>query len=267
FFFPDPPAPVQTFKGTVFTWRPGWPQAKALSGPNAVSCEGHPSADSALCLEDLHLEATPPYFDVHAGRVNGNPLPLASRIYPSNDKNAQVWSIAFSPAGDYFAYSTGGATPTDPETLYAYKIDEVGMAAKRITVGNLPQWTFSADGKRWLYLRDYNYPPRNTNIVPNGTLMAADFPGGGNPTMIATQVGLFSTIGGGALPSGVAYFDQVTGGKGTYKIVRDLTKPTEAVTISQNVAAFEISPDERFSIVHTQFVTDDISDAIVVKND
>jgi hypothetical protein len=85
--------------------------------------------------------------------------------------------------------------------------------------------------------------------------------------MIATQVGLFSTIGGGALPSGVAYFDQVTGGKGTYKIVRDLTKPTEAVTISQNVAAFEISPDERFSIVHTQFVTDDISDAIVVKND
>jgi hypothetical protein len=267
FLFPDPPTPVQTFKGTVLTWRPGWPQAKPLSGPNAISCEGHPSADSALCLEDLHLDATPPYFDVHAGRVNGNPLPLASRIYPSNDKNAQVWSIAFSPAGDYFAYSTGGATPTDPETLYAYKIDEVGMAAKRITVGNFAQWGFSADGKRWLYMRDYNYPPRNSAIEPSGTLMAADFPAGGNPTMLATQVGAFIPLGDGSSAGGVAFLDQLTNGKGTYKIVRDLGKPTDVVTISQNIMAAEVSPDGRFSMLHTQFATSEIADAIIVKND
>jgi hypothetical protein len=266
-FYPEPLTPGQEFNGTIFGWRPGWPQAKALSGPNGSSCEGHFSADSALCLEDLHLEATPPYFDVHAGRVNGNPLPLASRIYPSNDKNAQVWSIAFSPHGDYFAYSTGGPMPTDKETLYAFKIEEVGMAAKKITVGNFAQWSFTADGKRWLYLRDFNYPPRNTPIDPTGTLMSADFPGGGNPTMIATQVGTYTTIGDGTSVGGVGYLEQITGGKGTYKIVRDLSRPTEVVTISQNVVTAQVSPDDRFSLVQTQFATADVSDAIIVKND
>jgi hypothetical protein len=268
FFYAGIPVSDQPFKGPVFAWRPGWPQAKQVSGPNAASCEGHTVGDAALCLEDLQLDQKPPYFDVHAGRVNGNPLPLASRIYPSSDQNAQVWSIAFSPAGDYFAYSTGGAMPTDKEALYAYKIDEVGMTAKRISVGNVSQWGFSADSKHWLYLRDYNYPPRNSTIDPSGTLMAADFPGGGNPTMIATQVGSYVVLGDGSNAGGVAYLDQLTGGKGSYKIAKDLTHPTNVLTVSQNVITALVSPDQRYSLIQTQIgATADVGDAIVIKND
>ena len=268
-FYPEPPAPVQEWKGAIFAWRPGWPQAKQLSGGAAgYSCEGNGVGDAALCLEDLHLEATPPYFDVHAGRANGNPLPLASRIYPSSATNAQVWSIAFSPAGDYFAYSTGGPMPTDKETLYAFKIDEVGMAAKRITVGNVAQWSIAPDGKHWYYLRDYNYPPRTSTTDPSGTLMTADFPGGGNAAMIATQVGSYVLLGDAGAPGGVAYLDQLMGGRGNYKMVRDASKPTGVVTVSQNVITALVSPDLRYSLLTTQLgASADVSDAVVIKND
>jgi hypothetical protein len=263
-FYANTPATMQAYNGPVFSWRPGWPQATQLSGDHATSCEAHATADSAFCLEDLHLEATPPYFDVHAGRVNGKALPLASRIYPSNAENAQVWSIALSPKGDYFAYSTGGPLPTDKETLYVSKIDEVGMAAKRMTVGNFAVWDFSGDGTRWLYMRDYNYPPRNSTVLPLGTLMTADFPGGGNPAMLAPQVAVYSAVGDRA----VTFIDQVVGGKGTYRMARDAAKATEVSTLATGVIGWEVSPDLRYSLVQTQFdPTGEVSDLIVIKND
>jgi hypothetical protein len=256
---------MQPFNGPIFSWRPGWPQAKQLSGANGYSCEAHGSADSALCIEDIHLEANPPYFDVHAGKVNGNQLPLASRIYPTSSTGARVWSMAFSPAGDYFAYSTGGPMPADKETLYAWKIDEVGMAAKRVTVGNFAQWDIAADGKHWYFLRDYNYPPRNSTIEPSGTLMTADFPAGGNPVMLATQVGSYVLLGDG---KGVAYLDKLTGGKGGYKFVKDSAKPTEVVTVATDVMTALVSPDLRYSLVQTQFAAGgEVGDAIIIKND
>jgi hypothetical protein len=268
-FYANTPVTTQAFSGSIFAWRPGWPQAKQLSGPNGYSCEGDGHADAALCIEDVHLEATPPYFDVHAGRVNGSPLPLASRIYPSSPAGARQWSIAFTPAGDYFAYSTGGATAAEPETLYAWKIDEVGMADRRVTVGAVASWDIASDGKHWFYLRDYNYPPRNSTLDPSGTLVSADFPGGGNPVTVATQVGSYVLLGEIGTARGVAYLDHLTAGKGTYKMLSDPTKPAGAVTVATNVLSALVSPDLRYSLLQTQTgaTSADVGDAVIIKND
>jgi hypothetical protein len=267
-FYANTPVTAQAFDGAIFAWRPGWPQAKQLSGAHGYSCEGDGRADAALCIEDVHLEAMPPYFDVHAGRVNGNPLPLASRIYPSSPAGARQWSIAFTPAGDYFAYSTGGTTAAEPETLYTWKIDEVGMAGKRVTVGAVASWDIAPDGQHWFYLRDYNYPPRNSTLDPSGTLVTADFPGGATPITLATQVGSYVLLGQAGAARGVAYLDHLTAGKGTYKLLADPTKPATAVTVATSVLSALVSPDLRYSLLQTQTSNSpDVGDAIVIKND
>jgi hypothetical protein len=268
FYVATSPITAQAFTGPVHAWRPGWPQGKQLSGANGYSCEGHERSDAALCIEDVHLEAKPPYFDVHAGRVNGSPLPLAARVYPSSPTNARQWSMAFSPAGDYFAWSTGGATAAEKETLYVSKIDEVGMAAKRLTVGAAAQWDISTDGKRWYWLRDYNYPPRGTATDPAGTLMTAEFPSGANPTMVATQVGSYVLLGEANADRGVAFLDQLAAGKGSYKFLRDASKPAEAVTLAKDVVTAVVSPDLRYSLLQTQYgASADVGDAVILKND
>jgi hypothetical protein len=263
------PSTDQPFLGTIFAWRPGWPEGKALTGPNGYSCSGHPTADVALCIEETQLGATPPYLDMHAGRVNGNRLPLASRVYPSTSTNAAQWNATFTEAGDYFAYSTGGPAPTDKETIYAWKIDEVGMMDKRITLGTgLSRWNISADGKRWYYLRDFNYPPRRSGIDPSGTLVTADFPAGGNPVTIAPRVGSYVTLAQDGADRGVAYLDQLAMGRGNYKILRDLTSPATATTVATSVLSASISPDLRFSILETQYdPMNGTVDAVVIKND
>jgi hypothetical protein len=267
-FYASAPVTAQAFNGPIFAWRPGWPEAKQLSGPNGYSCEGHSSADAALCIEDLHLDAMPPYFDVHAGRVNGAPLPLASRIYPTSSTGAKQWSIAFTPAGDSFAWSTGGPMPTDKETLYVSKVDEVGMDARRVTVGNVAEWDLSADGKHWFYLSDYNYPPRRSPVEPSGTLVVADFPGGGNPMTLATQVGSYVVLGDGSSSNGVAFLDHLASGKGTYQIVRDLARPTDIALVASGVLSAVVSPDRRFSLLQTQTgASAELSDAVIIKND
>jgi hypothetical protein len=86
--------------------------------------------------------------------------------------------------------------------------------------------------------------------------------------MIATQVGSYVLLGDGSGPGGVAFLDQLAAGKGTYKIVRDASKPTALVTVSQNVLTALVSPDQRYSLLQTTLGTSaDVGDAVIVKND
>jgi hypothetical protein len=263
------PASAQPFSGPIMAWRPGWPTARQISSDNASTCDGFAAADVALCVDNEALTADPAHFDVHAGRIGTNALPLAATIYPSTATNASQWLVAFSPAGDYFGYSTGGPAATDVETLYAFKVDEVGMAGKRITVGaNISQWDIAPDGKHWYLMRNYNYPPRKSAVDPTGTLAIADFPAGGNETVVAMNVGSYILLGGAGVDRGVAILDHLTAGKGTYKIIGDATKPAGVVTIASGVLSAVPSDDGRFSFLQTD--TDDVSglfNAIVAKND
>jgi hypothetical protein len=263
------------FSGPILAWRPGWAAPRLLAA-QASSCDGHPASDVALCVENEQIQAAiaNPHFDLHAGRIGTDPLPLAATIYVSTVTNASQWSVAFSPAGDYLAYSTGGVVMTDPETLYVVKVDDVAAPEKHVTVGKgLSQWDISPDGKRWYYLRDYNYPPRRpppgtTPLDPSGTLATADFPAGGNEVSLAPQVGSYVLLGDSTVDRGVSFLDQITAGRGNYKIIPDLTKPTIVNTVTTGLLSAIASPDARFSYLQTSY--DDVNqvgNALVIKND
>ncbi|MEA2698058.1 MAG: hypothetical protein QOI66_2329, partial [Myxococcales bacterium] len=268
-FYAAPVMGINAYDGPVFAWRPGLAAPRQISGGHAFVCDGHPRADVAVCLEDLQLNAVPAHFDVHAGRIAATPLPLAAAIYPSSATNASQWSLAFSAKGDYFAYSTGGPAATDVETLYTSKIDEVGMPTKRLTVASgASQWDITPDGKHWFFMRNFNYPPRNSVVDAAGTLVMADFPAGGGEKTIATRVASYLLMGDDASDRGVAFLDNVIAGRGTYKIISNPSQSTTPVTVAAGVLGVLGSPDGKFSFVQTQF--DDATlrgDARVVKND
>ena len=263
------PASTTPFSGPIMAWRPGWTAARQISGDTAVSCDGYPGADVAMCFDNQAFAATPPHFDLRGGRLGVGPLPVAATIFPRSSTNASQWSVAFSPAGDYLAYSTGGAAATDVETLYAYKVDEVGAVDKRLTVGaGISQWDIGPDGKHWYFMRNYNYPPNGSSVDPTGTLAIADFPAGGNETTLALNVGSYVFLGGNGVDRGVAFLDQITSGKGTYKVLADVSKPTSVVTVASGVIDAIPSDDGRFTYVKTDVdQSSGLGNALLAKND
>jgi hypothetical protein len=263
-------APSTTaFNGPIMAWRPGWPAARQISSDMAISCDGFPNADVALCFDNGALTVAPAHFDLRGGRLGAGALPVADTIYPVTTTGAMQWSVAFSPAGDYLAYSTGGTAATDKETLYAYKVDDVGSVDKRLTVGSgLSQWDIGLDGKHWYFMRNYNYPPDNSAIDPTGTLTVADFPGGGNETTLAPNVGSYVFLGADGVDRGVAFLDQITAGKGTYKVMADISKPATVVTVAPGVSDAVPSDDGRFTYVKTEVdAKSGLGNAILAKND
>ena len=266
-FYVGPPT-TTPFSGPVMGWRPGWPAPVQLTSDTAVSCDGFPAADVAICFDNEGFTANPPHFDVRAGRLGTGPLPVVSTIYPRSATNASTWSVTFSPAGDYFAYSTGGPAPTDVETLYAYKVDDTRDPTKRITVATgVSIWDISPDGKHWYFLRNYNYPPVTSTIDPTGTLAIADFPGGGNEAPVAMNVGSYVFLGA-AGAGGVGVLDSLTGGKGTLKVIADPTKPAGVVTVAAGAIDALPSDDGRFFFVKTNIEAVTMSsDALVAKAD
>jgi hypothetical protein len=270
-FYANTPPDVAVFKGPIFAWRPGWPAARQITGANAFSCDGHPATDVASCLENVNIApGMPSQYDLHAGRLGTGPLPMVAHIFPSRADGAFQTDAAFSPAGDHFAYSAGGATMAEPETLYVWKTDDLPTPAKRVTVAaNVSRWDFSADGKRWYWLRNYNYPLRGSGVLGKGDLAVADFPAGGNEKTVAGAINTYQVLDEGGADRGVAVLDGATpAGLATYKLVRDVARPEVVTTVSPGVGGFALSPDLRFSVLQTVFNSQRrTSDVQVIKND
>lgn len=263
------PATTTPFSGPVMGWRPGWAKPAQLTSDLALSCDGFAASDIGLCFDNEGLSANPPHFDVRAGRLSDKPLPVVGTIYPRTATNASSWSVAFSPAGDYFAYSSNGPAATDVETLYAYKIDDTHDQTKRITVATgVSVWDIAPDGKHWYFMRNYNYPPVTSTTDPNGNLAVADFPGGGNEIALAMNVGSYVFLGSGGVDRGVALLDGVKAGKGTLKVIADASKPTAVTTVADGVIDALPSDDGRYVFIKTDVDPNtELSNAQVVKTD
>jgi hypothetical protein len=270
-FYANTPSDVPAYKGPIYAWRPGWPAARQITGSNAFSCDGHPTSDVASCLENVTVTpGMPTQYDLHAGRLGANPLPMVAHIVPARADGAFQTDAAFSPAGDYFAYSAGGLTMAEPETLYLWKVDDLPAADKRVMVAaNVSRWDFSADGKRWYWLRNFNYPVRGSGVQSQGDLATADFPAGGNEKMVAKAVNTYQLLDEDGADRGAAILDGATaGGVATYKLIRDVAKPEAVTTVSAGVGGFAVSPDLRFSVLQTVFNSaKQTSDVQIIKND
>jgi hypothetical protein len=266
-------SPTALYKGPVYAWRPGWSAEKQISGDEGVLCSGHSRAQVAVCIENITPEDRDPVeWDLTAGRLADAPFKKVARITPVRANGATQWRSGFTLAGDYFAYSTGGARTSDRETLHVMKTEDIGDMGKYIAVGapGIARWTISADGKKWYYLRNYNY---SIDGNPSGTLSMADFPSGDNETTVAGRVGVFQALSDDdEKEQGIAYLDAVSEGRGNFKILKDPAKgddPANVVEVARNIASVPVfSPDLRYSYFAKEFDEDiGTSDAHVAKSD
>jgi hypothetical protein len=237
------PATDKAYRGPIFAWRAGWPAGRQISlTGQAYTCSAHPSAEVAVCMENLTTDPGEPIqFDLTAGSLAGTKQVM--RITPTRPgTQMSQWRVAFSRAGDWLAWSTGGLTPAEPETIYAARVADVGMPEKVITVARAAtRWAISADDKKIFFLRDYDFSMPGS---PRGTLVAADFPAGGNEATLATGVAAFAVLTAGGVDRGIGFYINAQSGRADFKILPDVSKPGNVVPVLSGVAGLiDLSPD------------------------
>ena len=271
------------FRGTAYAWQPGWPAAKAISSNNASLCSAHNRAPLGWCLENVDglMEGQVLKWDEHVGDINNGPMNKIATFYPEHpDTQGSQADSAFTTMGDYFLYSTPttGATVA-PESLYFVRTADIkpGMPVTGTKVGdNISQWTVSADGTKWIFLRDYNY---NTQGQPSGTLTMSDFPTGANERkiegpripsgnlngvaayrLLADEMGMGNQIG---------FLAEVKAGKGDYRILTNPADPNAVVNVVSGTIGLPLpSQNLQYSYYATSRAMDiATTDSKLVRND
>jgi hypothetical protein len=253
------------YSGPIFAWRPGWDAPKQVSmGKTAYSCSAHFTAEVVVCIENLS-STMPLQFDLTAGKLAG-PIKVVKHIVPfvAGSQSSQ-WRASLTKDGSTIAFSTGGLTAAERETLYTAKFDAPDVLTT-VKVG-VSRWSISADGTKIYYLANYNY---DTMGAPSGTMTMADFPSGLNEKTLAPMVGAIQPLGDGDVDKGIGFFDNVVAGKATYKIMKDRNVPTGTVTVITNIGGvLALSRDLKYLYFYKDFDMDNGSttDGYIVKTD
>jgi hypothetical protein len=258
------PDNLDQYEGPIFAWRPGWGAPKKISGDKAYSCSAHFTAETFVCIENLST-TMPLQFDLTGGKLAA-PAQLIKHIIPFRAGTmTSQWRAALTRDGSTIAFSTGGLTTTDRETIYYAKFD----APTQVTMAKAgaSRWSISADGTKYYYLANYNY---DTMGAPAGTLTMADFPSGANEVILAPMVGAAQVLAEGDVDKGVGFFDSVIAGKATYKIMRDRNNRTAITTVVTNIGGvLAISRDMKYLYYYKDFDQDNgvTTDSWIVKTD
>ena len=275
--------PTELYQGPVFAWKPGWPAPRQIGPQNSVLCTGHSRADVAVCIVNISPDNAPVVtWDLHAGTTSGI-LPKVATIHPVHPTTMSTqWRSGFTQDGLFFAYSTGGPTFADRETLYVIPTAMLGTGTPTMIGPGISRWTLSGDGTRWFYLKDFNY---NVDGEPSGTLYMRDFAGGtaapAETPIASTLVKGGSTGGVGAFQpivdqmnqdAGIGVLQNIVAARGDYLIINNpagnLDDPTNVRTIVTDIGGMPIySQDLRYSYYNKSFDQDiGTADSHVVNN-
>lgn len=247
-FHPDVRSkPKEIYQGPVAAWRPGWVAARALTSDKGLTCFGLPGAAVAACMDDA-FTGRPVQFDLLAGPLRdvegaGARLPLMGRLVAQRADDEVAWQAAFSPRGDYFAFSSLEPS-TGREVLRAGPVGQLDRGPPPEIVYNAARWRISHDGKKVYFLRDFNYG----RARPLGELSIADFPSGQNVTPLRAGVGAFDLVPDlGEVDQGVGLFEGLVMGEGDFLLMRDRARPEQLVTIARKIEFASSSFDGRFT--------------------
>jgi hypothetical protein len=250
---PDPPGgqPLDPYAGPISAWRPGWAAARVVSTPRGYLCRSSPTAAVAYCLDSVAQVRRNTEFDLLAGPLTaGGTAPLARVAHLSaRGTNGQImWGVTFAPDGEHLAFS-GPNADGSAEVLQVIPTGQIGQGAPTPLAMGAARWQLSADGAKVYYLADFNYDDRNGK--PAGVLTMIDFPGGSNPRTLQPAVGDFVALGTPGQPDqGVGFLQDMSGGYGTLRLLRDRAHPDQAATVDTDVEEFQLSADLRYSYVY-----------------
>jgi hypothetical protein len=239
----------EPYLGAVKVWRPGWRQPRAVSTTTGYVCRGHTAA-VAYCLDGVVQVGRNVEFDLLAGPLASDmpPMPKILHLQALGSRGQVMWGAAFSPDGKHLALSSTGANE-DLEVLRVVRAAETAFTPPMEIVRGAARWQIARDGKKVYYLKGYNYADRD--LGPRGTLMMADFPGGGNETELQQRVGQFLPIGeptAGA-DQGLTFLQDHQNGRGVLRLQADRAHPEQALTLESNVDRYFVSSDRRYSYI------------------
>lgn len=232
---------LDRYEGGVWAWRPGWPEARRLTGPRGVLCEGNPRGDAFYCVENV-VDMPVIRLDLTMGSIEQTGqggLPTVENIVPIREDDI-AWSAAFVPAGDALAYSSW----RDGERVESLRVLPVRDAggASRVVLEGITRWRLSFDGAVVYWLRDRQLGREETTF----TLTATEFPGAAPLGDVATGVYAYRPLGAPGVDRGVAFMTQPSGLEGTLHLARDPRRPGESVVVEQDVHFWRPSTDGRF---------------------
>ncbi len=262
------------FEGLIQAWRPGMKQGRVVSGARGYFCFGHDVAPVVICLSNQGAASGPLEYDLLGGQVQGAPigaLPLIERIRPF-DGEVLVWGSAFPADGAYFAFTTkvdetmppGATKPRPVLGMRIIPTRELGTTAPREILRNLAQWSLTHDGKKIIFMRDI---VRDEFGQASGTLHTADFPAGNNVTPLATSVMSYEMYGESGKPTAaLGLYQPAADGLANFRLMRDLSRPSELVNIASNVEEVLVSPDLRHSFLHDSDAQGETV-SVVIRND
>jgi hypothetical protein len=239
------------YSGPIWTWRPGWTAARAITGPHGFICTGDPLHPTVLCLDEPKIEATgtSPFdrpklheMDLVVGPVTdpaGGRLPVASHVV--NAASDDAFRARFSPDGASLVFSSV-ATAGGPETVQVVPIATPGPP---VTVASdAAEWEISNDGAKIYYLSGYD---RARGDQATGVLTMADFPSGANAVAIQKLIRGFQKLGRGE-DRGLLLSYEGAGQRTSYALLRDRTRPTEILLLGSEALGVQVASDIRHSL-------------------
>jgi hypothetical protein len=236
--------PDDPYAGPISAWRPGWPEARLVAA-GGYTCRGVPGAAVAYCLESVTPVRRNVEFDLLAGTLSASapgPLPRAAHLAARGSNGQVMWGAAFTPGGERLAFSGPSADGTG-EVLRAIETAAVGRDQPKDLIAGAARWQLSSDGKKIYFLDGFNYLDRNDK--PAGALTMVDFPAGTNRQTLQAGVGDFVALPG----PGLGFLQDMSGGSGTLRMIRDRARPTDVATVDTAVEEFAFSARLDYSYV------------------
>ena len=257
----------EAYLGPVRGWRPGMGAPQVLTGARGLVCVGHLRSDGVLCIQNQESGGNGLKFDLAAGSLaasGGQALPTLERVQPFDARGILKWQVAFSPGGQHLAFTT--QAPDAPvERLRIVETAQIGLTPPREIARDVTRWQFAPDGQRLFFLRGFQYAAEPNGI---GTLAVADFPAMTNPADLALRVSSYRVHGGDrSRPTlAISLFQDVADSYGSFRIMPDISRPAEMVTIAQMIEDAQVSPDGRFSFFY-DFDSEGESISVLARND
>jgi hypothetical protein len=265
-------------EGPIWAWRPGWPAPRKLTSDKGVLCFSQPHTLALVCVDNAVVDKDPtsPFdrprlreMDLLAGTADTvtAAAPLAKVAHLQNQGGDAASLLRLSPDGAYLAFSRV-PQPGAPEVVEVVKLADAGKTAPVSVVSDAANWAIANDGSKLYYLAGFD---RSKGDRATGTLMLADFPGGGNATELAKGVFFYELLGShdeviSPVDRGVALVHG-TEAKRNAALMRDRSKPGEMVEFSSSWEVAQIATDVRHSLYFRQPTGAEFPVAYVAKND